>query len=325
MLNNELMHHGVRGMKWGVRRYQNKDGSLTPEGKRRQVKYVSKSGAVTLAKGTELYRVSSGSKTDIKKGHKLYTTPDEQEHEKYKTMLGATNMLKSGKAFVHKYVAEQDIRIPSIKQQTKIERKLLNDPKAKKEVIESLMSKGCSREEATYRANISAGKEFLKASPALLLAPVFPLVGTIPFEMASNARKQKLSDIRVSIGDKNNKTLNENFERALSNKGYNAYRDTNDRSKNIARNSIVVINPDKNAKLKSARQLDKKEFAKAYVDNKINRYKKTNRALLKNLDRDDLLKDGEKAYDQLKKQYVLNKHNAAAQEEILKKFKEELK
>lgn len=32
---NELTHHGIKGMKWGVRRFQNKDGSLTPEGKRR--------------------------------------------------------------------------------------------------------------------------------------------------------------------------------------------------------------------------------------------------------------------------------------------------
>lgn len=32
---NELAHHGILGMKWGVRRYQNKDGSLTPAGKRR--------------------------------------------------------------------------------------------------------------------------------------------------------------------------------------------------------------------------------------------------------------------------------------------------
>ena len=31
----ELQHHGVKGMRWGVRRYQKKDGSLTAAGKRR--------------------------------------------------------------------------------------------------------------------------------------------------------------------------------------------------------------------------------------------------------------------------------------------------
>lgn len=32
---SELYHWGVRGMKWGIRRYQNKDGSLTAAGKKR--------------------------------------------------------------------------------------------------------------------------------------------------------------------------------------------------------------------------------------------------------------------------------------------------
>ena len=39
-----LMHHGILGQKWGVRRFQNKDGSYTREGKERRVKSFKKSG-----------------------------------------------------------------------------------------------------------------------------------------------------------------------------------------------------------------------------------------------------------------------------------------
>lgn len=41
-----LVHHGIKGQKWGVRRFQNDDGSLTPAGKSR---YYNSDGSLTRA------------------------------------------------------------------------------------------------------------------------------------------------------------------------------------------------------------------------------------------------------------------------------------
>lgn len=53
----ELYHHGIKGQKWGVRRYQNKDGSLTPAGKKRVAEYEAKSKEHVSAIGDSSTRI----------------------------------------------------------------------------------------------------------------------------------------------------------------------------------------------------------------------------------------------------------------------------
>lgn len=48
---SEIWHHGILGMKWGVRRFQNKDGSLTAEGRKR---YLNEDGSLTKKGEKEL-------------------------------------------------------------------------------------------------------------------------------------------------------------------------------------------------------------------------------------------------------------------------------
>lgn len=51
-----LVHHGIKGQKWGVRRYQNEDGSLTPAGKKRQARAEYRSAK---AKASDTYHKKS--------------------------------------------------------------------------------------------------------------------------------------------------------------------------------------------------------------------------------------------------------------------------
>ena len=61
-----LKHHGISGQKWGVRRYQNEDGTLTEEGKRRYLKEEDlKEDAKEIIKNHGIEKLSECSKKYI--------------------------------------------------------------------------------------------------------------------------------------------------------------------------------------------------------------------------------------------------------------------
>lgn len=64
--DSELYHYGVLGMKWGVRRYQNKDGSLTSAGKKRYSKeYKKQAEKVTQDIRNNLGRLSDEANVEV--------------------------------------------------------------------------------------------------------------------------------------------------------------------------------------------------------------------------------------------------------------------
>ena len=104
---NELFHSGIKGMKWGVRRYQNEDGTYTEEGKKRYYKKTN----------FDYYNDYKNSKNrDIQKYYcreALNELADEQhtartEEEKYRTLYKMTGNYKYSD-IADKYEEKADI------------------------------------------------------------------------------------------------------------------------------------------------------------------------------------------------------------------------
>lgn len=63
--HSELYHHGIKGMKWGVRRYQNEDGSLTPEGRKHYRSISSPDKSLLITRGATVGAVGGTASSGI--------------------------------------------------------------------------------------------------------------------------------------------------------------------------------------------------------------------------------------------------------------------
>lgn len=148
-MNKELQHHGIKGMRWGVRRYQNKDGSLTDEGRRRASGEQSVNSSSNKSK--ESAKVKSGktckkSMSDEEMAAEVKRMNLQKQYNKLLKEQEKPSSLESTKKVV-------DSTAVLVNQAKSINQKMLNDSQKKVKMDLSSMSDQQLRERIN-RANL---------------------------------------------------------------------------------------------------------------------------------------------------------------------------
>lgn len=134
MHNSELYHFGIKGMKWGIRRFQNKDGTLTSKGKQRYSENVSNAE-----------KELESAKENFKKAQKYYNK---------KTAYGTVYNQEASDRFLK---AKANIewkkqKISDAKLRDKINNESKPVSKRRKELQQQYMKDGMSEDEAIVAA-----------------------------------------------------------------------------------------------------------------------------------------------------------------------------
>lgn len=99
----ELRHHGIKGQRWGIRRFQQRDGSLTPLGKRRRRKGEGSDGSDSAKKEEKTKPKTAKEMTDDELKTKIERLRLEKTYKDLDREVNPQNVSR-GKKFVNDFI-----------------------------------------------------------------------------------------------------------------------------------------------------------------------------------------------------------------------------